>query len=62
MNQRKLDKAIQWAGSISALARELGVTRQAAQKYVRRDWLPDGRAAALEEKTGGEIRAEEVAK
>ena len=62
MSQRKLDKVIQWAGSISALGRELGVTRQAAQKYRRRDWLPDEHAAAVEEKTGGKIKAEEVAK
>lgn len=48
-----INKAIKKAGSISALARLLGVTRQAVQGYVLRG-LPQDRAKQLRQMGRGE--------
>ena len=43
-----LARAVEAAGSISALARALGIAHQVANRWVRRGYVPAARALELE--------------
>lgn len=47
-----IEKAVQVAGSQSALARTLGVTPQAVQQWVDANRIPAHRCLAIENATG----------
>ena len=43
-----LDQAVTAAGSISALARKLGIKPQVCNRWVKRGWVPPQQALKLE--------------
>ena len=45
-------------GTISKAARELGVTYQAVQHWVKTNEIPEVRQWAIQAKTGGELMAD----
>jgi DNA-binding transcriptional regulator YdaS (Cro superfamily) len=47
-DQTGLARAVSAAGSISALARKLGVAHQVANRWVRRGYVPAARAIEIE--------------
>jgi len=55
-----IEKVVDMAGSQSALARELGVAHQVANRWVRRGYVPARRALEIEIKYG--VPAHDLAK
>lgn len=51
-----IDEAITKAGSISALARHLGVSHQVVNRWQKRGFVPPKRAVELEAKYGVPLR------
>ena len=45
-------KVVEKAGGVSALARDIKVSRQAAYVWLQRGWAPPKRAVQLEERYG----------
>ncbi|MFB6347854.1 transcriptional regulator [Moraxella sp. ZJ142] len=54
-----LNRAIDLAGSVSALARQIGVTPWAVAKWNPAK-IPTDRCLAIEKATGGQVTAEEL--
>lgn len=47
-----IERAIEAAGGVAALARSIGVTHQAVSQWRARGWAPPSRAMQMEECTG----------
>lgn len=63
MNKNTVDEIIEWAGSQTALANLLGVSRGAVSQWRNSgEGIPAARAVQLERMTAGKFRAAKIAK
>jgi len=62
MNRQIVDDIIDWAGSQTALANLLGVSRGAVSQWRAAGGIPAVRAVQLERMTSGKFRAARIAK
>lgn len=60
MRMTPIQKAIQHAGGVSALAARMGVTYQAIQQWEKTGRVPAERAIELERATDGEVTRHEL--
>lgn len=60
MRMTPIQKAIQHAGGVSALAANIGVTYQAIQQWEKAGRVPAERAIQIERATDGEVTRHEL--
>lgn len=59
MNEKPIERVIEWAGSQAALAKLCNVSRGAVHLWTK-EGIPARRAIQIEELSGGKIRASDL--